>query len=516
MGLPEKTGLDARFLILTLVMMCLFVVLAWLGVAGKTNFIWPVTGLALFVTFLFFLLMFKNVLKPLSAVAKVIARVADGDSTARFDGASTDVDNLGFGLNQVLDKVTADIHWYQSMLDSIPWPVSVTDMDMNWTFINKAAMDVTGFSREEIAGKQCSSWGADICNTERCGVECLRRGELTSFFTQPGLNMDFQVDTAYLTDQNGEHVGHIEVVQDITEANEMKRKAELALKDGMLMAADKLGTIVENITSASEELSSQVEEACHGADTQRELAAETATAMEEMNSTVLEVARNAGDASANADATRSNADDGARVVDNAIQSIAEINQRVQDMQKNVNTLGQQAEGIGQIMDVITDIADQTNLLALNAAIEAARAGEAGRGFAVVADEVRKLAEKTMDATKDVGDSISAIQGGTKNSIDNMERVVEVVEHSTGLAQQSGEALEGILNLAEGTSDQVSAIATASEQQAATTEEIAQHTEKISQISSETSVTMSQATDAITDLAQQAAELQRLIEELRNT
>lgn len=500
MALSERTGLNLKFLILTFVMMFLFVALAWLGVSGKTHLIWPVTGLSLFVSLLFFLLMLKNVLKPLTEITKVLSLVANGETAARFDQSSADVENLGSSLNQVLDKFTADIYWYQSMLDAIPWPISVTDMDMNWTFINKAAMDVTGSSRDDAVGKQCSNWGADICNSERCGVECLRRGVATSFFTQPGLNMDFKVDTAYLTDQNGEHVGHIEVVQDITEANEMKRKAEQALKDGMLMAADKLGTIVDNITSASEELSSQVEEASRGAETQRELASETATAMEEMNSTVLEVARNAGDAASNADTTRSNAEEGANVVDTAVQSISEINQRVHDMQQNVNSLGEQAEGIGQIMDVITDIADQTNLLALNAAIEAARAGEAGRGFAVVADEVRKLAEKTMDATKDVGDSISAIQGGTRSSIDNMGKVVDVVKHSTELAQKSGEALEGILSLAEGTSDQVSAIATASEQQASTTEEIAQHTEKISEISSETSITMSQATDAITELA----------------
>ena len=507
-------GLTGKFLGLTIVMVVLFLALGYLGYSGKTELIWPVTSAAIAFVLFFLVLLIRKVVKPLTEVAKVVARVRADDLHARFDESSVDIDGLGYNLNRFLDKTVADIYWYQSLLDSIPWPISVTDMDMNWTFINKAAMDVTGSTRQDVVGKQCSNWGADICNTERCGIECLRRGEDTSFFTQPGLNMDFQVNTAFLTDQNDEKVGHIEIVQDITEANEMKRKAEQALKDGMLLAADKLGTIVENITSASEELSSQVEESSHGADLQRELAAETATAMEEMNSTVLEVARNAGDAASNADVTRSNAEEGAEVVDKVIQTISEINQRVQEMQENVNGLGEQAEGIGQIMNVITDIADQTNLLALNAAIEAARAGEAGRGFAVVADEVRKLAEKTMDATKDVGDSISAIQGGTRNSIDNMERVVEVVNQSTGLAQKSGEALDGILSLAEGTSDQINAIATASEQQASTSEEIAQHTEKISHISSETSVTMSQATEAITDLAKQAGELQRLIEELR--
>ncbi|GKT21909.1 Chemotaxis methyl-accepting receptor like protein, partial [Aduncisulcus paluster] len=102
-----------------------------------------------------------------------------------------------------------------------------------------------------------------------------------------------------------------------------------------------------------------------------------------------------------------------------------------------DNLGQQADSIGHIMSVITDIADQTNLLALNAAIEAARAGEAGRGFAVVADEVRKLAEKTVSATNEVGEAISGIQNGTASSISRMEETSKVVESSTELAGQAG-------------------------------------------------------------------------------
>lgn len=511
-----KLSLKIKFLVLTIVTIFLFVGLGLLGHLGDKNIIWPVVLGASVISLFFYFLQIKMLISPLAEIEEVVNLVKQGDLEARLDVDSSDgIGGLGANLNLALDKVMDKIYWYESMLDAIPWAISVTDMDMNWTFINKAAEDITSATREEVLGKQCSNWGADICKTERCGVECLRRGEDVSFFTQPGLNMDFQVNTAYLTDKEGNNVGHIEIVQDITEANEMKRKAERALKDGMLMAADKLGSIVENITSASEELSSQVEGASQGADTQRELAAETATAMEEMNTTVLEVARNAGDAASNADTTRSNAEEGAEVVDNVVKSIAEISKRVEGMQQNVNELGEQAQGIGQIMNVITDIADQTNLLALNAAIEAARAGEAGRGFAVVADEVRKLAEKTMQATTEVGQSVSAIQGGTKSSIENMEMVVDVVNKSTDLAQKSGVALEGILRLAEGTSDQVSAIATASEEQAATAEEIARHTGQINQISSETSATMSEATEAITDLAKQAGELQRLIEELRN-
>ena len=127
-------------------------------------------------------------------------------------------------------------------------------------------------------------------------------------------------------------------------------------------------------------------------------------------------------------------------------------------------LGKQAQGIGQIITVIEDIADQTNLLALNAAIEAARAGEAGRGFAVVADEVRKLAEKTMSATREVVDFVGAIQDCAQKNVVATDSAVKLVEESTGLAGQSGEALHAIVGMVQRTADQVRAIATASEEQ----------------------------------------------------
>ena len=128
-----------------------------------------------------------------------------------------DFRKIAEGINQTLDVVVNKIFWYEQLLDAIPNPVSVTDLDMNWTFINKAAEGVAGKTRKEILGNQCSNWGADICGTEKCGVHGLRKGRPTSFFTQPGLDMDFKVDSAYILNTNGEKIGHIEVVNDITE-----------------------------------------------------------------------------------------------------------------------------------------------------------------------------------------------------------------------------------------------------------------------------------------------------------
>ena len=500
------------------IMLVFFVLFCSYGVIGFMNItgaILPLTFTSILLLVFCYFFLLKKIISPIAELANSITTVAENDykiSSEKELGKT--VKGCTLTLDAILTAARDKIFWYESLLDSIPWPISVTDMDMNWTFINKAAMDLTGATREEVLGKQCSSWGADICNTERCGIACLRRGQNTSFFTQPGLERDFQVDTAFLTDKSGQQIGHIEVVQDVTEMNKVKQKAERARQEGMFLAADQLDSIMQNLNESTEQLYRQVEEANNGAQTQSERIAETATAMDEMNATVLEVAKNASDAASNAESTRSKAQEGAEIVNDVTGAISDIEQRVQNMQQDVNGLGQQAEEIGQIMSVITDIADQTNLLALNAAIEAARAGEAGRGFAVVADEVRKLAEKTMSATEEVGNSITSIQNGARNNISNIDQVVGVVTQGATLAQDSGKVLDSIVSLAEGTSLQVSAIATASTEQSAANDEIARHTEEINRISSETSASMSQATTDLSQFVQNVEKLQQIIEGLR--
>ncbi len=298
------------------------------------------------------------------------------------------------------------------------------------------------------------------------------------------------------------------------EAEEAKAAAEHAMAQGMLRAAGKLDHVVGVMGAASEELSAQIEQSTRGAEEQTARVGETATAMEEMTSTVLEIAKNASSASNAADKTRREADDGAKVVTQAIAGIGDAQAQALALKTDMTTLGRQAEGIGQILNVISDIADQTNLLALNAAIEAARAGEAGRGFAVVADEVRKLAEKTMTATKEVGEAISAVQDGTRRNIGNVDAAVEKIEAATTLAGKSGEALSRIVSLVEGTSSQVASIATAAEQQSATCEEINRSIEGISRVSAETSDAMRQSAQAIVELAAQAQELASLVDSLK--
>ncbi|HWR03743.1 MAG TPA: methyl-accepting chemotaxis protein, partial [Humidesulfovibrio sp.] len=275
-------------------------------------------------------------------------------------------------------------------------------------------------------------------------------------------------------------------------------------------AAAAANTVSDQVASASEQLAAQIEQSSRGTDEQRARTTEAATAMEEMNSTVMEVARSAGTAADLADQAKHKAQQGSELVNQVVATINGVEKQAETLRADMTELGKQAEGIGQIMNVISDIADQTNLLALNAAIEAARAGDAGRGFAVVADEVRKLAEKTMTATKQVGDAIRAVQDSAHKNITNTEATTKAIQESTGLAHKSGEALHEIVGMVDQTADHVRGIATASEEQSAASEEISRSTEDINRIASETAEAMLQSGQAVSDLARLAGELKGII------
>ncbi len=298
----------------------------------------------------------------------------------------------------------------------------------------------------------------------------------------------------------------------LVEAKQQEERVT-SLVSQMQQVARQAVSIAQQVSHSAEALATQVGQVTSGAMQQQTRASETATAMEEMNATVLEVARSSASSATSVDQARAKASEGEKIVIDAVDAIRAVHAQTQELQGSMSTLGSHAEGINRIMNVISDIADQTNLLALNAAIEAARAGEAGRGFAVVADEVRKLAEKTMSATNEVDSAIQSIQSGTQDSLKGVEKAAIAVEQATSLAHQSGEALKQIVTLTEDNSDQVRSIATAAEQQSATSEEINRAVEDVSRIASETVDGMTQASGAVARLAELARDLESLIDKL---
>ena len=298
-------------------------------------------------------------------------------------------------------------------------------------------------------------------------------------------------------------------------AQEAKLQADSARRDGQLEAARKLKSVADIIFSTSAQLSTQIEQADSGCSLTTKRLEESSTAMNEMNATIHEIAINASNASTSSVDTKNKAQLGEEIVDKCVNSINTVNDVSLVLKEDMNNLHEYAQNINNIMNVISDIADQTNLLALNAAIEAARAGEAGRGFAVVADEVRKLAEKTMSSTNDVDIAIRAIQQSTVKNMEGVDLAVTRIKEATELAHQSGQALHEIVLNVENSSDQVHAIATASEQQSATSEEINRSILEVNGISTQTTQAMSYAASAVVQLNNEANKLLAMIKELEH-
>ena len=592
-----------------------------------------------------------------------------------------------------------------------------------------------GAQRTDCLGKHCSNWGMDICSTENCGVESLKRGDMTSIFNYSKLNKAFKIDTAYLFDTAGNKIGHIEIAQDITKdervanynkveveriatnlrllaegkldldtqiaaadeytANERANfeminnnmllvrksindlisdtkviansaingkldvRADLVKHKGgyrevlegvnntldiligqfelSMRTLDKLGhgeeldavndanyngeyknmarninklkvffsdlisdtteiidaattgnmskrinlnkypgswgiitggfnrtldSIVEPIEKAlaslealatgdltvrmhgnyhgdharikdsinglSEsfnELIAQVMDAVDNtaaaamqilstadllSTTAHEQSAQTeqvASAVEEMSRTINENAGNAMKTSDGAQTNKNIAADGGSIVEQTIVKMREIADVVHESATNIEKLGTSSKQIGEIISVIDDIADQTNLLALNAAIEAARAGEQGRGFAVVADEVRKLAERTTEATKQIAKMITGIQNETHAAVVFMKNGSQEVNAGIELADKAGSSLSQIVSSSANVQHMIDQIATASEQQAATSEEISQNVSMIADATNSSA-------HKIQDIAKSTEELTRLTESLR--
>lgn len=277
--------------------------------------------------------------------------------------------------------------------------------------------------------------------------------------------------------------GDLTTTLEIDSSDEMGRLAK-----ALQAMAVKLGILISSVTGtsakfavAAQELHTLAEHISIGAE---EVAAQTttvATASEEMSVTSSDIAQSCHQAALGAKRAAESAETGSQVVDHTLHLMSQIAEKVKESARTVESLGTRSDQIGAIIGTIEDIADQTNLLALNAAIEAARAGEQGRGFAVVADEVRALAERTTRATREIGEMIKAIQGETRGAVASMETGVRQVESGTVEAANSGAALRDILEQINDVAMQVNQIATATEEQTSSTGDISCNINKITDV-----------------------------------
>jgi methyl-accepting chemotaxis protein len=309
---------------------------------------------------------------------------------------------------------------------------------------------------------------------------------------------------------------------DLTHNLNIERRDELGQLQGgiqrmTLSLRELIGGISDSVTqiaSAAEELSAVTEQTSAGVNSQKVETDQVATAMHQMTATVQEVARNAEEASEAAVAADQQAREGDRVVNEAIAQIERLASEVGHSTEAMGELKRESDKIGSVLDVIKSVAQQTNLLALNAAIEAARAGEAGRGFAVVADEVRSLAQRTQKSTEEIEGLIAGLQNGTQQVATIMDNSRELTVSSVELTRRAGGSLESITRTVSAIQAMNQQIAAAAEQQSATAEEINRSVLNVRDVSEQTSAASEETAASSVELARLGTHLQELVGRFR--
>lgn len=305
------------------------------------------------------------------------------------------------------NKLEDKTQWFESILDGVPYMISVTDMDMNWTFVNKAEANAMGKSRQELIGLNCANMKTDVCGTENCGVACLRRGINCTSYRENGVGLE--IGLQYVYDKKGNKIGHLEAVHDVTE---------------LYTVSDKQTKIIEYLKDATKQISLISESVSNNSTEMAQNAEEQVQTLQALFDTIHAVASH----------IKSNADNSESANTISSQVANEINGENAQMKEMISAMAEienSSNEIEKIIKSIDDIAFQTNILALNAAVEAARAGSAGKGFAVVADEVRNLSGKS-----------AAAAGNTSKLIESSARNVKSGAH---IAKKSAQALSSIMD-----------------------------------------------------------------------
>ena len=455
----------------------------------------------------------------LSHAADVVSAIAAKPA----DAVTTDDPTLGplfTRLDDLRKSYKNDKEYKDGILRGLPMPYLLVDTKERALSTNRACLTMLEIddSIESCMGKTLAElFYNDPTRKTAVGKsiatgECFKNLEVT-IGGHKGGKVNVLANVFPIYNSSKECIGGMCVYVDMTALNNAQR--EITEKNQrMAEVAQALEETMDELSKIVEALTGSIRQSDKNAAVAAGQLGEAASAMGHMNSRVQEVAINADKAAEASAHTMTKATTGAEVVQNALHGIENVHKVALELRAGMAQLETHARAITEIMNVISDIADQTNLLALNAAIEAARAGEAGRGFAVVADEVRKLAEKTMASTTDVGRAITSIQQSAAKSMASMDNAVQQVEQATDYAKQSGQALDDIVGTVEDTVGQVKAIAAASEEQSAASGEINHTIEQVNSMVADTAESMGHANQETSKLQELTGKLEDLTAQLK--
>ncbi len=471
-----------------------------------------------------------SIVSPLKKTIAMLDTLLTGDLDDEFKSNNKDE----FGLiaryiNDLQDKIKERIVWYQNILDALPFPVSVTDMNMKWTFINKAVEDMISQKRDQVLGKSCNNWNTAACKTENCPLHRLQNGEKQTLLELYGFN--FSAESAYVHDPKGKTIGMMEVLVDVTKSTRINnyldheintlsedlirmsqgdltvipvtedgdeytkktRESILKLNNSLTQTIRNMAEKLEQVKAASDQVSSGAHQMAQASQSLAQGASEQASNIEEVSSSMQEMSamtsQNTATAKAALNLSRESRD-----------TAEKSSSRMEKLSEAIQRIKSSSDETFKIIKTIDEIAFQTNLLALNAAVEAARAGEAGKGFAVVAEEVRNLAMRSADAARETSDMIEA---AINNSDDGVKLNLEVTE-----------SLQEMINQVNKIEELVDEIASANEQQKDGIDQVSNAMEQMSNVTQQNSANSEETASVAEELTSQAEVMKEMVSEFK--